>query len=122
MLEQKWTKTKNGRTFQEQRSSTGWESSLSLRWAVVKFVVDEGAEKERGRPKIERKPEPLSKGVNEMLAELRVKDVTNQAPQTGTEKSKFEGAIGTVDVTKAGAFQDTEEATAPVAAGGKGAG
>lgn len=81
MLEQKWTKTKGSKTTQEARSSESWQKSLSLKWAVVKLVKDEVAEAERGVPKIERKlneepPQPR-KSVNEMLAELRVKDITN---------------------------------------------
>lgn len=86
MLEQKWTKTKGGKTIQEARSSESWQKSLSLKWAVVKFVKDEVAEAERGVPKIERKPdeEPQQprKSVNEMLAELRVNDVTNTADKS----------------------------------------
>ena len=92
MLEQKWTKTRGGRSVQEQRSSAGWQKSLALRWAMVKFVKDEAVERERGAPEIEQKhDEPNEKkGVNELLAELRVKDVTNQGNASNTSNGKTE--------------------------------
>lgn len=90
MLEQKWTKVKGGKTIQEARSSAGFKRSLSLRWAVVQFEKDDLAASERGVPAIERKAEPPRKSVNEMLAELRVRDVTNQAAAKETARSKAE--------------------------------
>jgi len=92
MLEQKWTKTdRKGNTRTVDRDAGSWKSSLTVRWAVVKFVpVDEAAERELGVPAIE----PWSadagtgrkaKGVNEMLNELRLKDT--KVVETGEEAS-----------------------------------
>lgn len=98
MIEQKWTKTKGGKTIQDGRSSESWQKSLSLKWAVVKLVKDEVAEAERGVPKIQRKPdeEPQQprKSVNEMLAELHVKDAANAADAVKSFKgSRTEEAV-----------------------------
>ncbi|KIW68370.1 hypothetical protein PV04_04323 [Phialophora macrospora] len=85
MLEQKWTFTnpRTGHVRHKQRDAKGWEESLKLKWAVVKFEKDNHANAERGKPQIE----PLEdddggitaggsekKGVNELLRELRMKD------------------------------------------------
>lgn len=81
MLEQKWTRAdRKGNSVMEERSGENWERSLCLRWAVVKLAKDEKADQERGVPEIEQLPEkPQSprqhrKSVNEMLAEMRLKD------------------------------------------------
>lgn len=79
MLEQKWSWTNNkGNVFQTNRKGANWERSFNMRWAVVKFVKDAKADEERGVPKIERLPDAKEefpkKGVNEMLADMRLKD------------------------------------------------
>ena len=83
MLEQKWSKKdRSGATFVQERSSSLWNESLGYRWAVVKLSRDEVAEKELDPPKIERlsdgpagSPRAPRKSVNEMLAEMRLKEV-----------------------------------------------
>jgi hypothetical protein len=85
MLEQKWTLTnpRTGQVRHKQRDPKGWEESLKLRWAVVKFEKDDHANAERGKPRIERLEDDEGgiagggsekKGVNELLRELRMKD------------------------------------------------
>ncbi|KAK3701489.1 hypothetical protein LTR37_015463 [Vermiconidia calcicola] len=75
MLEQKWSHTDSrGKTKWKDRNPVAWAESMSHRWAVVKLTKDETAEKERGTLKIERLPDPPKKSVNEMLAEMRVKE------------------------------------------------
>jgi hypothetical protein len=82
MLEQKWTKKdRYGRVRVEERRGADWNKSLSYRWAVVKLDRDEDADREKGELKIERLPGDMPKSpgkprksVNEMLAEMRLKD------------------------------------------------
>ncbi|KAK3723450.1 hypothetical protein LTR37_001702 [Vermiconidia calcicola] len=75
MLEQKWSRTNGwGKTKWKDRNPAAWAESMSHRWAAVKFKEDETAQKERGGLKIERLPDPPKKSVNEMLAEMRVKE------------------------------------------------
>ena len=84
MLEQKWSKTdKRGFTKVQERTGSGWNESLGYRWAVLKLAEHEAAKRELGSPKIERlldrSPKPNGaraprKSVNEMLAEMRLKD------------------------------------------------
>lgn len=75
MLEQKWSHTDSrGKTKWKDRNPAAWAESMSHRWAVVKLTEDETAQKERGALKIERLPDPPNKSVNEMLAEMRVKE------------------------------------------------
>ena len=81
MLEQKWTRTNSrGDTRAVKRDVSSWNESLSFRWAVVKLVKDAEAHTKRGPPKIERLPDedsPGTKTVNELLAEMRVRDSTS---------------------------------------------
>ena len=91
MLEQKWSRTdKTGKTVMIDRNGTEWQKSLSYKWAVVKLAKDEEADKEKGTPDIERFPDPEPAGagagrksVNEMLAEMRLKDSDAGASATG---------------------------------------
>jgi hypothetical protein len=98
MLEQKWTLTnpRTGHVRHKQRDAKGWEESLKLRWAVVKFEKDDQANAERGKPRIERLEDDEEgiagvgsekKGVNELLRELRMKDsgATENAQQDNSE-------------------------------------
>lgn len=86
MLKQKWTFTdRNGNTVLGERSKEEWERSMKYRWAVVKLARDEKAEEERGPPKIEKaksRPMKEEKSVNEMLAEMRMKDSHGDVPTT----------------------------------------
>jgi hypothetical protein len=96
MLEQKWSKQdKRGNTYTPQRRGVDWDKSLGYSWAVVKLKVDKDACREKGEPQIERlpkraprssrNPSTANKSVNEMLAELRMKDAK---PETaGREES-----------------------------------
>jgi hypothetical protein len=82
MLEKKWTKqSKFGGVKKIERDSASWKASLSVKWAEIKLAKDEAASKELGEPQIERLPDPElaspKKSVNEMLAEMRLKDVTS---------------------------------------------
>lgn len=45
MLEQKWVATNKvtGETRQRERSASSWQSSLSKRWAVVQFELEDGS-------------------------------------------------------------------------------
>lgn len=78
MLEQKWTKKdRYGNPVPIKRDTAGWKASLAHRWAVVKMIKDEVAEKERGKPVIERLESEEGdagggKSVNEMLAAMRM--------------------------------------------------
>lgn len=79
MLEQKWAKTDRfGAPIKIERSGIEWQKSLGYRWAVVKLAKDEDADKEKGTPSIEkipeRQPQVPQRSVNEMLAEMRLKD------------------------------------------------
>jgi hypothetical protein len=82
MLEKKWTKpSKFGGVKKIERDSANWKSSLSVEWAEIKLAKDEAASKELGEPQIERLPDTElaspKRSVNEMLAEMRLKDVTS---------------------------------------------
>lgn len=71
MLEQKWQTAKGNH---RERNPAGWETSLNLKWAVIKLVKDQTALQERGAPRIGRLPDKEEKPketVNEMLAEMR---------------------------------------------------
>ncbi|KAF2650708.1 hypothetical protein K491DRAFT_730753 [Lophiostoma macrostomum CBS 122681] len=79
MLSKKWEKVdRYGRVHQRQRNQKGWEDSLKHKWTVVKMVLDEGANEEKGPLEIQRidqEPEQENSGgrsVNEMLAALRM--------------------------------------------------
>ena len=79
MLQQKWTLTDdNGNTYLGERSKGTWGRSLGHKWAVVKLARDKKAAQERGPLKIEKvRSTPMKtpqKSVNEMLAEMRMKD------------------------------------------------
>ena len=100
MLEQKWTKKdRYGRVRVEERSGAGWEKSLSYRWAVVKLDRDEDADREKGELKIERlledvpkSPDKPRKSVNEMLAEMRLRDGQPKAADSAATISNAENA------------------------------
>ena len=88
MLEQKWTVTnhRTGRKIFKNRDPKGWEESMSMKWAVVKFEKHAEADNERGQPQIEKLEDENGeehtgrsvagekKGVNELLKELRIND------------------------------------------------
>lgn len=125
MFEQVWTKVKNRNTIQDERSSESWQGSLALKWAVVKFMKYGVARKERGVPTIEHKPDPPrepQKSVNEMLAELRVKDTTNTSSNKNPKSSRTPGRWGSDKVTDHhGMLQTKEHAPANFTAGDAGA-
>jgi hypothetical protein len=81
MLTKKWeTKDRYGNVVCRQRDVSKWKESMSYRWAVVKMEKDQKAMEEMGEPKIERLSGEMEKvggggawGVNEMLAEMRLK-------------------------------------------------
>jgi hypothetical protein len=89
MLELKWSREdKHGQTYTSQRRGTDWDKSLGHRWAVAKLKIDKDACRAKGESQIERLPErrkssTANKSVNEMLAELRMKDAK---PETAGEK------------------------------------
>ncbi|ETI24399.1 hypothetical protein G647_03768 [Cladophialophora carrionii CBS 160.54] len=95
MLEQKWTLTnpRTGQVRHRQRDAKGWEESLKLRWAVIKFEKDDNTDAVRGKPQIARLEDDEGddvnekKGVNEMLRELRMKDsgATNEIQQANVD-------------------------------------
>lgn len=82
MLEQKWTRTnKYGKTRQIERDSTGWQRSLSYRWAVLKFQKADEAGLKALQPQIQidqardRGQEKVpQKSVNQMLRDLRLQE------------------------------------------------
>ncbi|KAI0149540.1 hypothetical protein GGR57DRAFT_224163 [Xylariaceae sp. FL1272] len=80
MLQQKWELQGGGGS----RTANAWKASLEHEWAVIKFEVLEG-EAALPAPQIEKSTgtdlakHETGKGVNEMLAELRVKDA-NEGP------------------------------------------
>ncbi|EXJ60743.1 hypothetical protein A1O7_04896 [Cladophialophora yegresii CBS 114405] len=101
MLEQKWTLTnpRTGQVRHRQRDAKGWEESLKLPWAVIKFQKDDNANATRGKPQIGRLEDVEGdnvgggkerKGVNEMLRELRMKDsgATDEIQQANVEMDK----------------------------------
>lgn len=93
MLSKKWeTVDKYGRVQQRRRDAKGWEESMAHKWAVIKMEKDVEAMQEKGEPKIERIEEDeegggvsldgqgsVAKNVNEILAELRIKDQAKSA-------------------------------------------
>ncbi|KAK5173884.1 uncharacterized protein LTR77_002565 [Saxophila tyrrhenica] len=106
-LELKWTiRDKYGKTIKRERDEDKWQASMNQKWAVVKLAKDEAAQKERGDPKIERLPDSDSnvttaekKSVQEMLAEMRLKDtgVSSPTPQDAKEMTERISAGGPVD-------------------------
>ena len=92
MLEQKWSRTdRSGKVSVEERSGDSWQKSLGIQWAVLKLAEGDVTEKDRGTPNIERladgkakSPRTPRKSVNEMLAEMRLKDSGTDAAATGT--------------------------------------
>ena len=87
MLEKKWAVTdRYGNVMQRSRDAKKWEASLAHKWAVVKMERDEVATRVKGEPAIERVEEPAleteTKGVNELLQQLRL-DKTTPIKATG---------------------------------------
>lgn len=79
LLEQKWTKTdRRGRVRQAQRSAESWKGSLKHRWAVIQMEKDQEANERLAPPEIEVRGQTgdasSGKSVNELLAEMRLKD------------------------------------------------
>ncbi|KAI9702697.1 MAG: hypothetical protein M1820_006081 [Bogoriella megaspora] len=101
MLDQKWTKTdRHGKVIRQERDAESWKKSMNFKWAVVKFKPDIMSDQERGPPNIERLQDydnatqaSGGKGVNEMLAELRMtgsggKDETSTTEGTSNDAPK----------------------------------
>ena len=114
MLEQKFLRFDSmGRPVQAQRSSVGWQKSLALRWAVIKFAKDEDAERDLGQPSIEKLPEPevdhqeQKQSVNEMLAELRMSK--NSVDAVTPERTADNGSDSTLLHVKPDNTTDTVE-------------
>ncbi|KAI1259532.1 hypothetical protein F5Y18DRAFT_293609 [Xylariaceae sp. FL1019] len=82
MLQQKWELQGGGGS----RSASAWKASLEQEWAVIKFEVLEG-EAALPAPQIEKisaqdlAKHGTGKGVNEMLVEMRVSDVSDSQAQ-----------------------------------------
>jgi hypothetical protein len=83
LLEQKFTLTdRRGRVRQKQRSEESWRGSLKHRWAVIQMERDHDADARLPPPKIEVREKPAGgadassprKSVNELLAEMRLRD------------------------------------------------
>ena len=83
LLEQKFTLTdRRGRVRQKQRSEESWRGSLKHRWAVIQMEKDHDADARLPPPEIEVREKPAGgadassprKSVNELLAEMRLKD------------------------------------------------
>ena len=103
MQQQKWERRdRHGRVIPTRaRDAAAWNTAMKLEWAVVKFEKL-GEEEAPPIPTIEKLPEPERrpsdggelKGVNEMLAELRMKGDTgnegNTLPGTDGEAGKDE--------------------------------
>ena len=101
MLEQKRSRQdKHSNTYMPQRRGADWDKSLGYRRCVVKLKIDKNACRDKGEPQIERLPEPAprsarksstaNKSVNEMLAELRMKDAK---PETAAGEESERGSL-----------------------------
>lgn len=86
MLEQKWSLNRVGTKTTKTRHRDGWHASLNMRCAVVKFARDDIASQALEPPSIARidSSDPRfvratapkeTKSVNELLKELRMKDL-----------------------------------------------
>lgn len=81
MLMQNFSKVNaHGKIVQQQRSHHAWDASMSHRWAVMKLEKDEETDIPDPKIKVRElkahvgKPRESKKRVNELLAEMRIKD------------------------------------------------
>ncbi|KAF2185763.1 hypothetical protein K469DRAFT_156435 [Zopfia rhizophila CBS 207.26] len=95
MLSKKWEITdKYGSVKHRSRDAKGWQESMSQKWAVLQMEEDKEAMGAKGEPKIERIDEDEEmigqhggKSVNDMLAEMRLKDAKKE------EKKKIQASV-----------------------------
>jgi hypothetical protein len=104
MLEQKFTQTTaRGNVKEFDRSAEKWQKSLRTRWAVIKLEKDEQANRERSPPDIPRlDPSPEeSKGVNELLRDMRLESEGGDGAESGANKEnkKVDEASGIKEAT-----------------------
>ncbi|KAI0458135.1 hypothetical protein F5B21DRAFT_40924 [Xylaria acuta] len=109
MLQQKWgRKDRFGNVLPSRpRDASAWNASLAMEWAVIAFQLLEG-EDAPPAPQIEKLPEPerpITKGVNEMLSDMRLND------SSGDERKGDHHAMVKLDKDKVtrefGASEDT---------------
>ena len=69
MLDKKWAMVDaSGQVRRRERPVSAWQESLGYRWAVLKLQEDEETLKLNGKPSIQKS------GVNQILAEMRMRD------------------------------------------------
>lgn len=82
------------------RSPGSWQQSLSTMWAIVELLEASGANTEEGKSnpmvplKKPREESNRAKGVNEMLAEMRLRDEKGSSQEARVDGSGKEGVEG----------------------------